>query len=80
MASDLSTVGLGFGKARQQGWPWSRQELPEQRPVGAVQFLIWMSDLYENSSAILIVVSGGGICPVLGTRSLLKGRRVLGES
>lgn len=65
--SDPSIVG--FGKSRQQGRPWSQQDLTEQRHVDAVQ----LSDLCESSSAVPIVVSGDDICPL--PRNMLHSER-----
>lgn len=60
----LNTVGLIFGRTRQLGWLWSKQDLPEQRYVGAGQFLIWLSDPCVDSCAIPIVISVCGSFPL----------------
>lgn len=65
--SDPSVVG--FGKSRQQGRPWSKQDLTEQRHVDAIQ----LRDLCENSSVVPIVISGGDICAL--PRSMLHSER-----
>lgn len=66
---------VAFGKTKQQGQLSSKQDLTEQRYVGAIQFLLCLSDFCEIAVPFLLSYLVVMSTHFLGICSLQKGKR-----